>query len=81
MAKLHQLLSEPEKKKLSNIKFLGASINTETEVKQMTIEQLSNISFILIETEYNGKAPECILSAEAISILTRRAIKRNIEIF
>lgn len=81
MAKLYQLLTENEKKKLSAVKFLDTPISTEIDIKSLSIEQLSQLSFILIETEHNGKIPECVLSAEAINILTRRAIKQNIAIF
>ena len=78
MAKLFELLTENEIKKLKNY---GACIETGTDIKEMTVEQLSNIAFILIETEYNGKVPECVLSAEAITILTNRAIERSFGIF
>ncbi len=81
MAKLFELLTENEKQKLSAIKYYGACIETGTDIKGMTVEQLSNIAFILIETEYNGKVPECVLSAEAINILTKRAIERGVGIF
>jgi len=79
MAKLFELLTESEKRKLSTVKY--NSICIETDVKKMTVSQLSDIAFILIETEYNKKAPECVLSAEAINILTKRAIESNIGIF
>lgn len=81
MAKLFELLTENEQKKLSAIKYYGACIDTGIYIKEMTVEQLSNIAFILIETEHNGKVPECVLSAEAINILTKRAIERSLEIF
>ena len=81
MAKLFELLTENEKQKLSAIKYYDTCIETGTEIKEMTVEQLSNIAFILIETEYNGKVPECVLSAEAIKILTKRAIERSVGIF
>lgn len=81
MAKLHELLTENENKKLSAIKYYGACVDTATDIKEMTVEQLSNIAFILIETEHNGKVPECVLSAEAINILTKRAIERGVGIF
>lgn len=79
MAKLFELLTESEK--LSCIKYGGASINIELDIRQMTVEQLGSIAFMLIETEYNGKVPKCVLSAEAINILTKRAIERNVGIF
>lgn len=75
MAKLFELLTESENKQL------GSSIEPNTEIKDMTVEQLSNIAFVLIETEYNGNVPECVLSAEAINILTKRAKERNVDIF
>ena len=81
MAKLFELLTENEIQKLSAIKYYGACIDIGTDIKKMTVEQLSNIAFILIKTEYNGKVPECVLSAEAINILTKRAIEQNIGIF
>ena len=81
MAKLFELLTENEQGKLSAIKYYGACIDTGIDIKEMTVEQLSNIAFILIETEYNCKVPECVLSAEAINILTKRAIERGVGIF
>lgn len=81
MAKLFELLTENEKQKLSDMKYYGAYISTGTDIKEMALEQLRNIAFILIETEYNGKVPECVLSAEAINILTKRAMDRRVSIF
>jgi hypothetical protein len=48
------------------------------EYKDLTIENLINLSFILIETEYKSKMPECILPAKAIEILVERAKKMDI---
>jgi hypothetical protein len=79
MAKLSELLTENENKELIGAKlYVGYS---EMEVKDLTIQQLSNIAFILMRTEYGEKAPKCFISAEAINILTRRAIKLKSFIF
>lgn len=51
------------------------------EFNKLTVEQLSNIAFMLIRTEYKNHMPKCILSAEAINILTERAQERNINLF
>lgn len=76
---LSELLNEKELEKINSIKLYG--VETEIEVKKMTIEQLSNIACILIESEYDEKIPECIFSSVAINILTQRAIKKGINIF
>lgn len=86
MAKLFDLLTEEEKDTLKKIKWLCPNAYSETEVKNLTWEQLFNISFMLIKTEYGKKELKimqlnCILSSESIKILTDRAIKKNIAIF
>ena len=57
----------------------------DTEIKHITVEQLSHMALMLIATEYNlgdnDKVPECVLSAKAIEILTNRAQKLNLPIF
>lgn len=80
-AKLFQLLTNEEITKLSSIKFYGAHIETNLKFKELTIEILSQLSWILIETEYKGQMPQGALSAIAIQILTNRAIERNIGLF
>jgi hypothetical protein len=47
----------------------------------MTVKQLTDIAFILIKNEYNGKMPECVLSSEVIKILINRAIEKGINVF
>lgn len=74
MTKLFELLTDSEKEKLSAT-FYKSLVETDIEVEKMTVEQLSSIAFILIETEYKDKCPNCVLSAEAINILTKRAIQ------
>lgn len=83
MAKLHELLTESEGQQISELKTQGncPPVHLNTEVKHLTVEQLSKIAFILIETEHGDKLHKCILSAEAVTILTRRAIKIGIGIF
>tara|TARA_R100001244_G_scaffold131342_3_gene104472 strand:- start:59 stop:313 length:255 start_codon:yes stop_codon:yes gene_type:complete len=46
--------------------------------RDMTVKQLTAISFPLIETEYGKTAPKGILSALAIEILTKRAIEKGL---
>lgn len=57
----------------------------DTEIKNLTVEQLSYMALILIRTESNltsnNKFPDCILPAKAIEILTNRAQKLNLPIF
>ena len=81
MATLISLLTDSEKDKVNSIEFYGAPIDTLINFKDITIDELSRLAFILIETEYGGKVPECVLSAEAINILTNRAIERNIKLY
>lgn len=76
-AKLFELLTAHE---LREIKQHFPHISTDVEVKKMTVEQLSSIAFILIETEYNV-VPEGILSSTAITILNKRAQKLKKQIF
>ena len=47
----------------------------------MTIQQLNDIAFIIIESEYEGKVSGCVLSSEVINILTKRATKKRLSIF
>lgn len=52
-----------------------------TPVRNMTVAQLSSIALVLIQTERgDGPLPEMVLSAEAINILTKRAIEKNLPI-
>lgn len=75
MAKLFELLTDKE------IKELKFTIDTSIEVKSMTIEQAKDIALSLIKTEYNDMCPKCFLSAEAMNILSKRAVDRDIPIF
>lgn len=50
-------------------------------VRDLTVRQLSNMALTLIQTERgDGPLPEMVLSAEAINILTKRAIEKNLPI-
>lgn len=81
MVELHELLTDTEKEKLSSIRLHGTAFDTSIEVKYMTIEQLNDIAFVILASEYEGKVPECVLSSEVINILTKRAIKKKLSIF
>lgn len=81
MAKLIELLTEHEAKKISSRKWGGNSIDLHTEVKDLTVEQLNNISFIVIETQYKDEIPKMVLCAAAIDILVSRAIIRGLSIY
>jgi len=63
-----------------NTKFMVWT-DLEKPVIDLTVQQLSDISLILINTEYNGQVPACTLCVEALSILTRRAKEKGIGIF
>lgn len=75
MAKLSELLFDFE------INEVATYFNSETGVSELTVLQCNNIALILIKTEYDGEMPECVLSAETINILTKRAVARGIPIF
>lgn len=79
MATLRQLLTEREESVLSNNPCIYIDLNK--NFKELTIQDLFNISLELIRTEYPFKMPSCILSAEAINILTQRAKDKNIGLF
>lgn len=72
MKKLSELLTDIEKEKIKTSAYHRGIIDVNKNMVDLTINELSNISIILIETEYGDKMPECILSAEAIKILTKR---------
>lgn len=79
MIKLIELLTDKEKERFKSPLFVDLN---NILVKDLTVSSLSNISFMLIETEYKGMRPaNTTLAAEAIKILTKRAIKANIPIF
>lgn len=82
MAKLCDLLTKDELIKIKEGNDIFFDINPEIDFRHMSIQQLSDIAFILIKTEYEyDLVPECVLSAKAIEILTNRAIDRRQAIF
>ena len=81
MAKLSELLREDEHQELKRISSYGTTIDINKEIKELNVAELSRISLMLIESEYNGVVPDCILSAEAIKILTQRAKEKRVAIF
>lgn len=83
-AQLHELLSDEEITEIERTVKSSDDINFITryhDVKLLTVKQLSDISLILFRTEYPMRVPPCILSAECIHILVRRAEKKKIGIF
>jgi hypothetical protein len=81
IANLSKLLTKSEIEKIENTVFFGGKIDLYKEIKFLTIEDLSRIGLTLIETEYNGSVPQCVISAEAINILTKRAKEKELGIF
>jgi len=79
-ATLGELLETWEARKIFDRPWLD-NVGSDVQIKKLTVEQLGSIALILIETEYGIKCPECVLPAEAIRILTERAIKKNIAIY
>jgi hypothetical protein len=80
MAKLHELLTEEEKNILSrNFSF---NYDGAKDVTELTVRELAGMGLELIRTEYNwGMMPSCVISAEAINILTKRAKEKKISIY
>lgn len=76
--KLSELLTDEEKEKIKSSPYHKAIIDINKNMEDLTVNELSDISIILIKTEYGDKTPECILSAESIKILTKRK-KQNYE--
>lgn len=81
MAQLYELLKESELLEIRLVKYSGGCIDVYQEIKDITIEDLSRLSFMLIKTEYNSIVPNCVLAAESINILTKRAVELNIPMF
>lgn len=79
MATLKQLLTYGELSELQNR--VVNTVDPEKDIKEMTIADLSIISFLLIRTEHRGQMPECNLYTEACNILSQRARKLDIAIF
>lgn len=77
MTKVQQLTTPEEFKEM--LRYLTEPNQT---LAGLTWSELSPIALILMRTEYeNSKTPKVILAAEAIRILTNRAIKQNLPIF
>lgn len=77
-ATLEQLLTEQEKRVFNKPRTF---IDGKREVHTLTVLELSEIGLTLMQTEWGDIAPKVIISAEAIRILTQRAIKKNLLIF
>lgn len=79
MAKLIELLITKEIDQIIVTKdTILRGIDMDKDVGDLTINDLNALSFLLIRTEYGDVMPKCILGAEAITILTRRAEARHL---
>ena len=75
--KLRQLLTSNE------IVSIAEKVNIDTEFKDLTVKNLSDIALDLVVTEQGHTfiKGDFIYSARAIEILTQRAIRMNKELF
>ena len=87
MIKLIELLAKEEIYKIK-IKYKNTKISyshsyglLDFNLKDLTFYDLTQISMILIRTKNKELMPKCVLGAEAINILTKRAIKLGLSIF
>lgn len=79
MAKLIELLTTKEIDQIIVTKdSILRGIDMDKDAGDLTINELNALSFLLIRTEYGSIMPKCILGAEAITILTRRAKARHL---
>lgn len=81
MALLIDLLTEREIEDIKYLKKNNVGLEVSTEFNKITIQQLSDIAFVLMKTKYKNYVPNCVITAEAINILTERAQERNINLF
>lgn len=79
MVKLIELLTEEEIKIIKDQ--FSTDFKTDIFLYEMTIKQLSYIACILYKTDYGHSNPVGFLSAEAIKILSNRAIRKNLPIY
>lgn len=79
MPKLRELLNENEIVFINKNQYVV--VDLDKDFNNITIQELSNIALLLIGSKYgNHIVPKYVLSAEAINILTDRAIERNISL-
>ncbi len=50
-------------------------------IEDLTVKELGDLGFILIEPDRFGIFPECILPVEVLTILHRIAMEKDIQIF
>lgn len=82
MVKLIELLTPGETEQLyAMAHYKGSILQLTEEVRYLPLWTLGRIAPLLIETEYKGVVPAGVLSAIAITILTQRAIAKNLDIY
>lgn len=82
MTRLTDLLIGNEEAEILKLSFRGGGVDVNKDFQDLTINDLSRISFVLIRSKYpHGTCPACILSAEVITILTDRAIRNKMDLF
>lgn len=77
MVTLFELLTDSEKQKFD--KHFRHFDYSEIEVSKLTVEHLTNIALILAETE-KGKLKNGFLSVITLTILSSRALEKNLPI-
>lgn len=83
MVNLNDLLTENEKFRLHQQQKTGIlEIDLNQDVRELSLRNLHDISFVLIDTEYHGRVPAVFsLAAESITILAKRSIQRDCNIW
>lgn len=78
-ATLYNLLTEEEKERFRKTAYVQLGTNLSTPIKDLTVQDLSNIGLFLISEEESKRG--AVLSVYALTELQYRALKHNLDIF